>query len=220
MKNMLLCTMIILSIVGDSYSQQHSISQNLLQLKVYEKGGLLISEDTYEDELPASLDLEGLINKVPAGERVMLHGYYTKEELRHSVFYSAVKTEGQLCKNETLQFKPMLGISGYSNKNFSGLVIKEVREDSPAAKLGLVTGDIVYSIASQEVSTYCDLNMAVRKTKVGEVVTIEYNKNGRIVTEPVTAIVTGSVTILPFLLYSIVTTSPTLVFLTAILRSQ
>ncbi len=179
MKNMYLC--IVMLFVGNlCFSQQHSNGLNSLQVKKYDAYGQMVSHDTYESEQAKTMNFEQIINNHPEGQRVSLFGYYTKEDIRHFVFYSGSKSEAQLCQKETLVFKPFLGVSGSSNENFTGIILKSVAEESPASQLGLIAGDVIYSLGDHAITSYCDLQMAVRSAEVGQTLNLEYSKSGSI----------------------------------------
>lgn len=183
MKNKFLSTLVMLFVLGQTYGQSPAIAQNKIQLKVYDGAGAIVSESVFQDNQPAAMNLEQLINEAPADERILLHGHYMKNDIKYSVFYSGTTGSSELCKSETQKFRPSLGIKGYSNENFSGLIIEEIVPESSAAQIGLSPRDVLYKLGEREITTYCDLRMAILKSEVGESIQIEYSSNGRMITD-------------------------------------
>ncbi len=67
-----------------------------------------------------------------------------------------------------------------------GVVVTEVRPDSPAAKAGLKTGDIVIRFAGKEVSGPRDLQSQVEQTKIGNTAPLMILRDGKQITLNVT----------------------------------
>lgn len=174
--------MILLSMAVQSFSQQGSNSQDLLHVKVYDKDGKLSIQKDLKGAETQSIDLESFINEHISSSRVTIYGHYTVNDAVSYVHFDSKRNQEdtRLCKQEVLKFKPTFGISGCSNENFSGFVIDAVAPESPADKLGLIKGDVVYNMNDKEITTYCDLSMAVRAFQIGETVNVEYSKSGRV----------------------------------------
>lgn len=60
-----------------------------------------------------------------------------------------------------------------------GAIVQSVREDSPAAKAGIETGDVILSFAGEKVRSVAELRRLVRETPPGRTVSIEANHAGR-----------------------------------------
>jgi membrane-associated protease RseP (regulator of RpoE activity) len=60
----------------------------------------------------------------------------------------------------------------------SGVLVSRVENDSPAAKSGLRTGDVITAIDGVKVDSPGDVARAVRDKKNGETVKIEYSRDG------------------------------------------
>lgn len=65
------------------------------------------------------------------------------------------------------------------SEDAGGLLVSEVTEDSPAAKAGLQTGDIVLSIGDAELKTREDLIAALRAGRAGETVSAKIKRDGQ-----------------------------------------
>ncbi len=179
MKKMYLCTVMLLLIVLQSYSQ------DVLHIKKYDEAGKLISVITLEDKEVAKYDLEQLVSDFDTEGRMTIYGNYMTGDIKNSVFYDSNNQAGT-CKNVKLALRPTLGVGGCSNKDFTGFIIKEVSKNSPADRLGLIKGDVISYLNDQPITSYCDLHIAVRGTKVGDVVDLEYRKNGKVLIDEVT----------------------------------
>jgi len=181
MRNMFLCAMILLSVAVQSFSQR-STSQDLLHVTVYDKEGKVENRKVLRGDETNEIDLERYINQHITKSRVAVYGHFTTNgTVSYVSFDSKNVDEGNLCKQEELKLKPSFGISGCSNENFSGFIVESVASESSAANLGLVKGDVLYSLNGKEITTYCDLSMTVRTFQIGETVSVEYSKKGRIV---------------------------------------
>jgi len=86
--------------------------------------------------------------------------------------------------------RPYMGISMVeaSNKTYAskysveaqeGVLIENVASDSPAAKAGLKTGDIIVSFDDEKIDKVATLRYKLYKYKVGDTVTIKYIRNGK-----------------------------------------
>lgn len=71
-------------------------------------------------------------------------------------------------------------------KEDSGVLIRQVEEESPAAKAGLRPGDIVVKLDGETVSTPSDLRRAVRQHDAGDEVKVEYVRHGKSASAKVT----------------------------------
>lgn len=91
----------------------------------------------------------------------------------------------QLIENGKV-LRPYIGIGGVdldevSAKHYnlpSGIYIKEINSNSPAASSDLKTGDVITAIDGTEVSTMDELNEIKNKKNIGDEVTLEVYRNG------------------------------------------
>lgn len=74
--------------------------------------------------------------------------------------------------------RAMLGVEPYSNKNkdLPGVPVKVMR-CAPAEKAGLQTGDKIVMLNGKQTNSWDDLVKILRKTKPGDQVVIQYNRN-------------------------------------------
>lgn len=68
----------------------------------------------------------------------------------------------------------------------SGLYISSVTENGPAAQAGLKTGDIITKFADTTVTSSDELTSAIKKTSIGDKVTLTIVRNGKTMTVEVT----------------------------------
>lgn len=73
--------------------------------------------------------------------------------------------------------KAFLGVS--TETSSEGALVVEVSPESPAAKAGLVEGDIITQVNKDLIKNQSDLYTAIGKYKEGEKVTIEYLRDGK-----------------------------------------
>ena len=74
--------------------------------------------------------------------------------------------------------QPFLGIAGDPTSEVEGVEIEEVMAGTTADKAGLEKGDAIYKINGQKVSTLEELRNELRKIEPGNVVEIEYMRDG------------------------------------------
>ncbi|HYO83349.1 MAG TPA: M28 family peptidase [Bryobacteraceae bacterium] len=67
-----------------------------------------------------------------------------------------------------------------------GVKFSDVREGSPAGKAGLKAGDILIRFGDKPVNNLYDFTYALRNSKVGEVVIVQFIRDGKEITAPVT----------------------------------
>ncbi len=83
---------------------------------------------------------------------------------------------GTVTANITYGYPAFLGVSIASEQtSASGVTIEGAFAGGPAAKAGLVRGDIITSVDSTSVSTATELSTAITSHKVGEKVTIDWH---------------------------------------------
>ncbi|MDZ8225010.1 MULTISPECIES: HhoA/HhoB/HtrA family serine endopeptidase [unclassified Nostoc] len=64
----------------------------------------------------------------------------------------------------------------------AGIVIKEVTEDSPAKRGGLLPGDVIQKVNGKPVKTSAQVQKLVESSTVGDILAIEVNRSGKIQT--------------------------------------
>ncbi|MEV6432911.1 trypsin-like peptidase domain-containing protein [Nocardia sp. NPDC051463] len=85
---------------------------------------------------------------------------------------------------------PMIGLSARSkqvaNEVMSGAAVADVMANGPAAKAGIVEGDVIVKIGDREVTGPDELVVAVQSSKIGQTVNVQLIRDGRQVDVPVT----------------------------------
>lgn len=83
---------------------------------------------------------------------------------------------------------PDIGVNARSvvNDVASGAEVANVRQDGPAQRAGIVEGDVIVKVGEREVSGADELVVAVQKQRIGEPVTVQLVRNGRLVDVEVT----------------------------------
>lgn len=61
-----------------------------------------------------------------------------------------------------------------------GVIVKDVEENSPAAKAGLIKGDVILEFAGEKVRSAAHLRRLVRETPAGRTVTLQVNRAGQL----------------------------------------
>ncbi|MCC5623289.1 HhoA/HhoB/HtrA family serine endopeptidase [Nostoc sp. CHAB 5715] len=64
----------------------------------------------------------------------------------------------------------------------AGIVIKEVTDDSPAKRGGLLPGDVIQKVNGKPVKTSAQVQKLVESSTVGDIIAIEVNRSGKIQT--------------------------------------
>jgi putative serine protease PepD len=73
---------------------------------------------------------------------------------------------------------PFLGVTGQNLAEGEGALLQEVRSGGPAARAGLRAGDIITAVDGQKVASMDDLISILLTKEVGQVVHIEYKRDG------------------------------------------
>ncbi|WP_425301313.1 S1C family serine protease [Nocardia wallacei] len=85
---------------------------------------------------------------------------------------------------------PWLGVTArqktVENDAMSGAAVADVSSGGPAAKAGIVEGDVIVRVAGREVTEPAELTVAVQSRRIGETVTFQVIRDGRQVDVPVT----------------------------------
>lgn len=75
--------------------------------------------------------------------------------------------------------KPRIGLQIQDVEEGKGVNVKDVDEDSPAAKAGLKEGDVITQVNGKDVSGVDDLRDQIRDLKEGETVKLTYKRDGK-----------------------------------------
>ncbi|WP_067572970.1 S1C family serine protease [Nocardia acidivorans] len=85
---------------------------------------------------------------------------------------------------------PRLGVSAktkiVANDVMSGAAVADVQAGSPAAKAGIVEGDVIVKVGDRDVSGPEELTVAVQSNEIGRTVNVRLIRDGREVDVPVT----------------------------------
>lgn len=83
---------------------------------------------------------------------------------------------------------PEIGVNARSvvNDVASGAEVANVQEGSPAQQAGIVEGDVIVKVGDREVTSADELVVAVHAQKIGEPVTVQLVRSGRLVDVQVT----------------------------------
>jgi serine protease Do len=74
--------------------------------------------------------------------------------------------------------KPKIGLQIQDVEEGKGVKVKDVDEDSPAAKAGLKEGDVISSVNGKEVAGVDDLRNEIKDIKEGDSIKFSYRRNG------------------------------------------
>lgn len=77
--------------------------------------------------------------------------------------------------------RPLLGISGreYASFDLEGVMIVDVKEDTPAERAGLLAGDIITAIGGYAVRNVMGLNTYLAESDLGSVIKLSYIRGGK-----------------------------------------
>src|SRR5262249_40616005 len=84
---------------------------------------------------------------------------------------------GNASSTITIGTPPILGVSVSASAG-SGVVVTDVMDASPAASIGLKSGDVITSAGSAKVGSAADLTAALHAHKAGDKVTITWTSDG------------------------------------------
>lgn len=106
----------------------------------------------------------------------------------------AVEISTDLITNGRVTGKAYMGVTGVTVSETAaeyynlvqGAAVNTVAEGSAAEKAGLTYGDIITKLGDYTVTSWDDLNSAVRKYKAGETATVEFYRNGETKTAEIT----------------------------------
>ena len=75
--------------------------------------------------------------------------------------------------------KPKIGLQIQDVEEGKGVTVKDVDENSPAAKAGMKDGDIITSVNGKDVAGVDELRSAIKDLKEGETVQFSYKRDGK-----------------------------------------
>jgi S1-C subfamily serine protease len=75
--------------------------------------------------------------------------------------------------------RPYLGVAAEPNDQGKGVIVRDVRPESPAGKAGLKDGDRVIMAGDQQVKSFDDLRNTVANHKPGEKLTLKVERDGK-----------------------------------------
>lgn len=75
--------------------------------------------------------------------------------------------------------KPKIGLQIQDVEEGKGVTVKDVDDDSPAAKAGIKDGDVITQVDGKDVIGVDDLRAAIKDLKEGENVKLTYKRNGK-----------------------------------------
>ncbi|GEO11963.1 PDZ domain-containing protein [Segetibacter aerophilus] len=91
--------------------------------------------------------------------------------------------EGVIPPMENFNFnfnrKPKIGLQIQDVEEGKGVTVKDVDEDSPAAKAGLKDGDVITGVNGKDVAGVDELRTAIKDLKEGETVRFSYKRGGK-----------------------------------------
>ncbi|MEA5564314.1 HhoA/HhoB/HtrA family serine endopeptidase [Anabaena sp. UHCC 0399] len=125
-------------------------------------------------------DAQGLGFAIPIETAARIaNELFTKGRVEHP-FLGIEMTDLSPTKKQQINRENKLNI-----QQDTGVVIKDVRPDSPAKQAGLLPGDVIQKINDKSVKTSAQVQKQVESSTVGDILVIEVNRNGKIVTVPV-----------------------------------
>ncbi|WP_278263231.1 trypsin-like peptidase domain-containing protein [Nocardia sp. AG03] len=101
-----------------------------------------------------------------------------------------MRSVAQTLINDGQMHHPVIGLSArtktVANEVMSGAAVADVVPDGPAAKAGIVEGDVIVKIGDREVTNPDELVVAVQQHKIGDKVNVQLIRDGRQVDVSVT----------------------------------
>ncbi|ABA22028.1 Peptidase S1 and S6, chymotrypsin/Hap [Trichormus variabilis ATCC 29413] len=101
---------------------------------------------------------------------------FTKGSVQHP-FLGIEMTDLSPSKKQQINIENKLNI-----RQDTGVVIKGVLDDSPAKEAGLLPGDVIQKINGKTVKTSAQVQKSVESSTVGDILTVEVNRSGEILT--------------------------------------
>lgn len=78
-----------------------------------------------------------------------------------------------------LNHKPRIGLQIQDIEEGKGVKVKDVDEDSPAAKAGIKEGDVITGLNGKDVAGVDELRSAIKDLKEGDAVKLSYKRDGK-----------------------------------------
>ncbi|MFE3543704.1 S1C family serine protease [Nocardia sp. NPDC059177] len=101
-----------------------------------------------------------------------------------------MRNVAQTLINDGQMHHPVIGLSArtktVANEVMSGAAVADVAPDGPAAKAGIVEGDVIVKVGDREVTGPDELVVAVQQHQIGDTVNVRLIRDGRQVDVPVT----------------------------------
>lgn len=185
-----MCAMMLLFMANVSFGQDATTYEKLT-VKIYNQKNEIISNSVLENEEARSVDIPSLLLENQDVERMTVRGlFYTDKEVNRISFDSYDLPEfaeaENFCEQVEFTMKPFFGVSAYSTDDMRGVNIERIVKSGPAEAADLKTGNIILTFNSAPISSFCDLKMEVAETEVGQVVEVQFERNGNVYTSNVT----------------------------------
>jgi S1-C subfamily serine protease len=135
----------------------------------------------------ALVDLEGRVVGINTAIRSETGG---SVGLGFAIPVDMVTEVAQTLIKDGVMHHAVIGLSARSkqvaNDVMSGAAVADVAPGGPAAKAGIVEGDVIVKIGDREVTGPDELVVAVQQRKIGESVNVQLIRDGRQVDVPIT----------------------------------
>ena len=179
----LLCALVITQQgIGQSHESAHLYAQ------IYDQNNELVSSLSLDKNAAKEFKFEEYINDNKRVNRMSVTQIINTELVIDKYIYRTFKstTGDYLCKSVEVSAVPALGVVVSSTNDFHGVRVEKVTQGGPASKLGIQIGDILYNFNNTELSSRCDLQMAVRQSAIGSEVPIHYTTRGKSINNDIT----------------------------------
>ncbi|MBF6086572.1 trypsin-like peptidase domain-containing protein [Nocardia cyriacigeorgica] len=135
----------------------------------------------------ALVDMEGRVVGINTAIRSETGG---SVGLGFAVPVDVVTDVAQTLIRDGVKHHPVIGLSArtkaVANEAMSGAEVADVAPGGPAARAGIVEGDVIVKVGDREVTGPEELVVAVQANKIGDTVTVRLIREGRQVDVPVT----------------------------------
>ncbi len=178
MSKKLLCILCVWFSIGQAISQSNETYHTFAQ--IFNDKNELVSSLSQNNEEAKGFDFERYIldNKEVAKLNLM-HTTKSELEVERHIYRTVQGAQGEhLCKSTEVSASPILGVAVTSTPNFHGVKVLRVVDGGPADQLGIRVDDVLYTFEDTELSSHCDLQMAVRKTSIGTAASLQYSTDG------------------------------------------
>ena len=105
-----------------------------------------------------------------------------------------------MCSSDLPQLKDEINRDPNANLKIDvdkGTLIARVVRNSPAARSGIKSGDIIESVGGKKVQTVNEVQQAVETTKIGNSINVQVRRNGQTIALNVTPIAAPPMTAAP-----------------------